>query len=34
MMKKIDIYGDSLEDYHLEWLKELGVEPPEGIESE
>lgn len=32
--KFLDIYGDSLEDYHLEWLKELGVESPEGIESE
>lgn len=32
--KFLDIYGDSLEDYHLEWLKELGVEVPEGLENE
>lgn len=32
--KFLDIYGDSLEDYHLEWLKELGIEVPEGSENE
>lgn len=32
--KFLDIYGDSLEDYHLEWLKELGIEVPEGPENE
>lgn len=32
--KFLDIYEDSLEDYHLEWLKELGIEVSEGSENE
>ena len=30
----LDIYGGNLEDYQIDWLKELGIELHEGTENE
>ena len=30
----LNIFGDNLEDYQVEWLKELGIEVPESSENE
>lgn len=30
----LSIYGDNLEDYQIEWLKDLGIYIPEGTENE